>query len=134
MPETHDLITSLDALEQRRAADPYVALLWSALSELTELRQRSVSQEGLNARLLQHMDEEKLFQQQLLHDMTKAFPNGDPAYHLALHEEQIARSKLCKAFFEHLLDRLGQGTVFGLLGVLGALILYWWNGQITGPK
>jgi len=134
MPETHDLITSLDALEQRRAADPYVALLSSALSELTELRQRSVSQEGLNARLLQHMDEEKLFQQQLLHDMTKAFPNGDPAYHLALHEEQIARSKLCKAFFEHLLDRLGQGTVFGLLGVLGSLILYWWNGQITGPK
>jgi len=134
MPETHDLITSLDALEQRRAADPYVALLSSALSELAELRQRSVSQEGLNARLLQHMDEEKLFQQQLLHDMTKAFPNGDPAYHLALHEEQIARSKLCKAFFEHLLDRLGQGTVFGLLGVLGSLILYWWNGQITGPK
>ena len=134
MPETHDLITSLDALEQRRAADPYVALLSSALSELAELRQRSVSQEGLNARLLQHMDEEKLFQQQLLHDMTKAFPNGDPAYHLALHEEQIARSKLCKAFFEHLLDRLGQGTVFGLLGVLGALILYWWNGQVTGLK
>ncbi len=134
MAESHDLVTNLDPMEQRRAADPYVALLSSALAELTELRNRAISQEGLNARLLQHMDEDKTFQEQLLHDFSKAFPNGDPAYHLALHEEQIARSKLCKAFFEHLLDRLGQGTVLGLLGVLGALILYWWNGQITGLK
>ena len=66
-----------------------------------------------------------------------AKPDGTPDveghhdYHAALIEEARDRAK----FFRSLRYRLIEGGVMALLGVVGALIAFWWaNGHPLPPK
>lgn len=120
-----------DADEERRSTDPYMAVMTSVLKELQELRQRAGLIETMEALFQQHVKSEEEFQARLEQHFLAAFPDGDTALHRAHHDMVISHEKFKEQFFKNLLERIGQGTILGLLGVLGALILYWIKGNFT---
>ena len=120
-----------DIDEERRSTDPYMTVMNSVLKELQELRQRAGLIETLEALFKQHVKTEEEFQTRLEQHFLSAFPEGDTALHRAHHDMLISREKFKEQFFKNLLEKIGQGTVVGLLGVLGALIVYWLRGTFT---
>lgn len=120
-----------DTDEERRSTDPYMTVMNSVLKELQELRQRAGLIETLEALFKQHVKTEEEFQTRLEQHFLAAFPDGDTALHRAHHDMMISREKFKEQFFKNLLEKIGQGTVVGLLGVLGALIVYWLRGTFT---
>lgn len=124
---------SYDPLIERRTQDPYLTLMHVILKKTEELQETAVKVELLAAKLDEHVRSNETFQGFLQQTVKDAFLDGDILLHKEEHKVLRARAQLCRKFFENLLERLGQGTLFALLGVLGALILYWWNGQIP-PK
>lgn len=120
-----------DTDEERRSTDPYMTVMNSVLKELQELRQRAGLIETLEALFKQHVKTEEEFQTRLEQHFLSAFPEGDTALHRAHHDMLISREKFKEQFFKNLLEKIGQGTVVGLLGVLGALIVYWLRGTFT---
>lgn len=120
-----------DTDEERRSTDPYVTVMNSVLKELQELRQRAGLIETLEALFKQHVKTEEEFQTRLEQHFLSAFPEGDTALHRAHHDMLISREKFKEQFFKNLLEKIGQGTIVGLLGVLGALIVYWLRGTFT---
>ena len=120
-----------DIDEERRSTDPYMTVMNSVLKELQELRQRAGLIETLEALFKQHVKTEEEFQTRLEQHFLAAFPDGDTALHRAHHDMMISREKFKEQFFKNLLEKIGQGTVVGLLGVLGALIVYWLRGTFT---
>lgn len=120
-----------DSDEERRSTDPYTAMMEAVLKELQELRQRAVLIETLEALFKQHVKTEEEFQTKLEHHLLSAFPDGDTALHRAHHDMLISREKFKEQFFKNLLEKIGQGTIVGLLGVLGALVVYWLRGTFT---
>ena len=120
-----------DTDEERRSTDPYMTVMNSVLKELQELRQRAGLIETLEALFKQHVKTEEEFQTRLEQHFLSAFPDGDTALHRAHHDMLISREKFKEHFFKNLLEKIGQGTIVGLLGVLGALIVYWLRGTFT---
>ena len=120
-----------DTDEERRSTDPYMTVMNSVLKELQELRQRAGLIETLEALFKQHVKTEEEFQTRLEQHFLSAFPDGDTALHRAHHDMLISREKFKEQFFKNLLEKIGQGTIVGLLGVLGALIVYWLRGTFT---
>lgn len=120
-----------DTDEERRSTDPYMTVMNSVLKELQELRQRAGLIETLEALFKQHVKTEEEFQTRLEQHFLAAFPDGDTALHRAHHDMMISREKFKEQFLKNLLEKIGQGTVVGLLGVLGALIVYWLRGTFT---
>lgn len=120
-----------DTDEERRSTDPYMTVMNSVLKELQELRQRAGLIETLEALFKQHVKTEEEFQTRLEQHFLSAFPEGDTALHRAHHDMMISREKFKEQFFKNLLEKIGQGTIVGLLGVLGALIVYWLRGTFT---
>jgi len=120
-----------DTDEERCSTDPYVTVMNSVLKELQELRQRAGLIETLEALFKQHVKTEEEFQTRLEQHFLSAFPAGDTALHRAHHDMLISREKFKEQFFKNLLEKIGQGTIVGLLGVLGALIVYWLRGTFT---
>jgi len=120
-----------DTDEERRSTDPYMTVMNSVLKELQELRQRAGLIETLEALFKQHVKTEEEFQTRLEQHFLSAFPEGDTALHRAHHDMLISREKFKEQFFKNLLEKIGQGTIVGLLGVLGALIVYWLRGTFT---
>lgn len=120
-----------DSDEERRSTDPYMAMMEAVLKELQELRQRAGLIETLEALFKQHVKTEEEFQTRLEQHFLSAFPEGDTALHRAHHDMLISREKFKEQFFKNLLEKIGQGTIVGLLGVLGALIVYWLRGTFT---
>lgn len=120
-----------DTDEERRSTDPYMTVMNSVLKELQELRQRAGLIETLEALFKQHVKTEEEFQERLEQHFLSAFPEGDTALHRAHHDMLISREKFKEQFFKNLLEKIGQGTIVGLLGVLGALIVYWLRGTFT---
>lgn len=120
-----------DTDEERRSTDPYMTVMNSVLKELQELRQRAGLIETLEALFKQHVKTGEEFQTRLEQHFLSAFPDGDTALHRAHHDMLISREKFKEQFFKNLLERVGQGTIIGLLGALGALLLYWVKGTFT---
>jgi len=120
-----------DTDEERRPTDPYTTVMNSVLKELQELRQRAGLIETLEALFKQHVKTEEEFQTRLEQHFLSAFPEGDTALHRAHHDMLISREKFKEQFFKNLLEKIGQGTIVGLLGALGALLLYWVKGTFT---
>lgn len=120
-----------DTDEERRSTDPYMTVMNSVLKELQELRQRAGLIETLEALFKQHVKTEEEFQTRLEQHFLSAFPEGDTALHRAHHDMLISREKFKEQFFKNLLEKIGQGTIVGLLGALGALLLYWVKGTFT---
>ncbi len=120
-----------DSDEERRSTDPYIAMMEAVLKELQELRQRAALIETLEALFKQHVKTEEEFQAKLEQHLLAAFPDGDTALHRAHHDMLISREKFKEQFFKNLLEKIGQGTIVGLLGVLGALVVYWLRGTFT---
>lgn len=123
--------THFDTDEERRSTDPYMTVMNSVLKELQELRQRAGLIETLEALFKQHVKTEEEFQTRLEQHFLAAFPDGDTALHRAHHDMLISREKFKEQFFKNLLEKIGQGTIVGLLGVIGALVLYWLRGTIN---
>jgi hypothetical protein len=88
---------------------------------------------SLKPELKSHIVDEEKFQNELRVMVTEAFPNGDATLHRMEHEAARERAKLCKVFWQTLLAKLGEKSIFALLAVAGFIIAYWWNGQIHLP-
>ena len=81
-----------------------------------------------------HIAQEEAFQQKLLKMAAEAFVDGDPVLHRLDHEARLKRAKLCAAFWDSMLAKLGEKTIFGVITVAGLLVVYWLSGhQIIIP-
>ncbi len=118
---------------ERRVQDPYLVLMNTILNKTEQFQQTATKVEVLSEQLKAHVQSNEEFQEFMQRAVKDAFLDGDLLLHREEHKELRARSRLCRSFFENLLEKLGQGTVFGLLSVLAALVLYWWHGQVP-PK
>lgn len=118
--------------EQRRKDDPHLAVLNTILREMGTLRKEVQHLAVLRPGLENHIAQEEEFQQKLLNIASQAFVDGDPVLHRLEHEARRDRARLCAKFWQGLLAKLGENTVFALLAVLAALIIYWVSGHI--PK
>lgn len=118
--------------EQRRKDDPHLAVLNTILREMGRLREEVQQLAILRPGLENHIAQEEEFQRKLLKIASEAFVNGDPVLHRLEHEARRDRAQLCAKFWQGLLAKLGENTVFALLAVLAALIVYWVSGHI--PK
>jgi hypothetical protein len=84
--------------------------------------------------LEQHISQEEEFQHKLLKMASEAFVDGDPVLHRLDHEERLKRAKLCSAFWDSMIAKLGEKTIFGIITVAGLLVVYWLSGhQIIIP-
>jgi hypothetical protein len=118
--------------EQRRKDDPHLAVLNTILIEMGTLRKEVQTLAVLRPGLENHIAQEEEFQRKLLKIASEAFVDGDPVLHRLDHEARRDRARLCAKFWQGLLAKLGENTVFALLAVLAALIIYWVSGHI--PK
>lgn len=83
----------------------------------------------LKSALEHHIEQEDQFQKQLEAIAQSAFVGGDPVLHRLEHEERLKRAKLCTEFWNSLLAKLGEKTIFGLVAVMGALVIFWVTGH-----
>lgn len=113
----------------RRKEDPLLEVLNTLLVDVASLRHAISEMAALRPHLDEHIKQEELFQKKILDMATEAFADGDPVAHRLEHEARRDRARLCKAFWNNLLAKLGEKTVFSLLGVAGALIAYWVSGH-----
>lgn len=58
------------------------------------------------------------------------FPNRDPISHKLYHESLIQENDLRTKFWSDMRTELGKYTLKGLLLVIGALVVYYWNGHM----
>lgn len=89
-------------------------------------------QEARNA-LRVHMSEEET----LIKGLVAAFPkkiDGSPDFegHQLFHSTLIEESRARASLFRELQHDLIKKGVWGVFIVIGALAVYWWNGQIGG--
>jgi len=97
--------------------------------EISELRKDLVHFSDLKSALEHHIEQEDQFQKQLVAIAQSAFVGGDPVLHRLEHEERLKRAKLCTEFWNSLLAKLGEKTIFGLVAVMGALVIFWVTGH-----
>lgn len=119
--------------EDSRQGDQHLVVLNTILCQLGEMHDRLEKLQSLESNLKNHIDEELKFQQELRTMAAEAFPGGDPVLHRMDHEAARERAKLCKAFWQSLLAKLGEKSIFAILAVAGLIIMYWWNGHIQMP-
>ncbi len=118
----------------RRGDDPHLEVLNTLLQEVSHLRQELTCLSALKPSLEHHIGQEEEFQTKLLKMASEAFVDGDPVLHRLDHEAKLKRAKLCSAFWDSMLAKLGEKTIFGILTVAGLLIVYWASGhQIVIP-
>lgn len=118
----------------RRSDDPHLEVLNTLLQEVSHLRQELMTLAELRPGLEQHIEQEEEFQRKLLKMAQEAFVDGDPVLHRLDHEARLKRAKLCSTFWDSMLAKLGEKTIFALLTVTGVLIVYWLSGhQIIIP-
>ena len=60
------------------------------------------------------------------------FPNDDPVGHRKHHEIIIAEAERRVKFWQEMRTELGKHTLRGLIIVIGALVIYYWNGHVPG--
>lgn len=113
----------------RRSEDQHLTLLNTMFLEISELRKDLVHFSDLKSALEHHIEQEDQFQKQLVAIVQSAFVGGDPVLHRLEHEERLKRAKLCTEFWNSLLAKLGEKTIFGLVAVLGALVIFWVTGH-----
>lgn len=114
----------------RRQGDEHLAVLNTILHQLGDMHDRLEKLASLEPSLKNHIAEEEKFQEELRTMAIEAFPNGDMVLHRMEHEAARERAKLCKAFWQSLLAKLGEKSIFAILAVAGLIIMYWWNGHI----
>jgi hypothetical protein len=107
----------------RRKAD--VPELDRALIEL--IRQVQGSMSRLEAALEQHILTQRL---EIADVLTTAFPQGDADGHRRYHEAMIKAAEDRAKFWFDLRMSVAK---WGLLGVLGWLVVLTWNGFLQGP-
>lgn len=88
---------------------------------------------ALKAAFTAHVKEE----QTLVKSLSSAFakrPDGSPDFegHEAYHSAVIAESRERALFYRELRQELIKKGVWGVVMILGALITYWWSGQVSG--
>ena len=117
----------------RRRDDQHLTVLNTILQQLGEMHNKVERMSELEPALKNHIEEEEKFQQELRTMALDAFPGGDMVLHRMEHEAARERAKLCKVFWQSLLAKLGEKSIFAILTVAGLLIMYWWNGHIQMP-
>lgn len=86
---------------------------------------------SLDARLSAHMcSETSDLANEVAKLMTAAFPEGDPATHRQRHEAEIRRIEARAAFWEKMRFEI---TRWGLIGVIGWLVVVGWRAFLKGP-
>ena len=125
--------TTLAQDSDRRHDDPHLAVLNTILVQLGEMHSKLEELASLKPELQSHIVDEEKFQNELRVMVTEAFPNGDVALHRMEHEAARERAKLCKEFWQSLLAKLGEKSIFAILAVAWLIITYWWNGQMHLP-
>lgn len=115
---------------ERRLEDPYLMTIDRLSRQLETLQGLLPRIEVIQERLDAHVAQGERFQQEVRSLVREAFLDGDIELHRAEHRMMRARTNLCQTFFERLTADLAKGTTLALLGVLGALLVYWWNGHI----
>lgn len=119
----------------RRSDDPHLEVLNTLLQEVSHLRTELTELAKLKPGLESHIQQEEAFQAKLLKMASEAFVDGDPVLHRLDHEARLKRAKLCSAFWDSMLTKLGEKTIFAVLTVFGVLVVYWLSGhQIIIPS
>jgi len=116
-------------IERRRNDDAVLEMIGTLIQDASALHKKVEMIAALGPRIDVHIQREDEFQKKVLDLVAEAFPNGDARLHRAYHEEAIARSKLRAAFWESMLFKLGDRTMWGFLAVAGLLITYWVTGH-----
>lgn len=80
--------------------------------------------------LIDHVDEEMHAYKTAL----SGFPGDDPVAHRLYHEQLIIESERRAKFWQEMRTELGKHTLRGLILVIGALIIYYWNGHVPGVQ
>lgn len=119
--------------QDRRQGDQHLAVLNTIIQQLADVHDKLERLSSLEPSLNRHIAEEEVFQNELRAMATEAFPNGDLVLHRMEHEAARERAKLCKEFWQSLLAKLGEKSVFAILAVAGAIVWYWWNGHMYVP-
>jgi hypothetical protein len=91
------------------------------------LKEQTAAREALNT----HMVEEEI----LIKGLVAAFPkkpDGSPDFdgHEVFHSTLIEESRARTTMYRELRHDLIKKGFWGLIGVLTALVVYWWNGHI----
>lgn len=118
-----------DTPHDRRSDDQHLVLLNTVFLEIAEMRKDLSHFSELKSSLEHHIAQEDEFQTQLMKIAQSAFVGGDPVLHRIEHEERMKRAQLCTEFWNSLLTRLGEKTIFGLVAVIGALVVFWVTGH-----
>ena len=108
---------------------------------IVRLLQRSIEQNGqildehntFKASLASHILNEETLVKGLINAFPKK-PDGSPDFegHEMFHTTLIEESRARTVFYRELQHELIKKSLWGIVLVLGALITYWWTGQVRG--
>jgi hypothetical protein len=79
--------------------------------------------------LVEHVEEEM----HMYNAALEGFPNKDPISNKHYHEQLINESEVRTKFWADMRTELGKYTLKGLIVVMTALVVYYWNGHIPRP-
>ena len=126
----------MNELHDRRTYDPCREMIATLIKSVDELRhevERLRKDVGSAEALGQRLDA-------LRDHLNSAFPDGGLEGHRMAHEAMIAQAEERAELFRRLRIKAGEMTVWAFFGVLGALLVYYWNGlmptsaHISVPK
>lgn len=108
---------------ERRANDSLMVILMQEVHRKIE---------DMDKRLTQHMtDETLLLAQEIAKLMNNAFPGSDPAGHRTFHEAQMQVIADRATFWKAMRIEISK---WGLIGMLGFILVSVWRHLLEGPK
>ena len=88
--------------------------------------------EAMDVKLTRHIHDETLtLAAEIAHLMNQSFPQGDPSGHRTYHESQMAAIADNAAFWKAMRNEVSK---WGILGVLGFIVIAAWKHFLEGPK
>lgn len=112
--------------EDRRSTDQYLDMLAALTRSVDALRQEVME-------LRDDVTEVRKVESAvngLTLQLTSAFPVGDYDGHRRAHEAMIAQAEERAELFKRLRIKAGEMTVWAFFGVIGTLLIYYWNGHM----
>ena len=109
--------------QERRANDSLSVLLMQQIHQKVE---------EMDKKLTQHITDETLvLAEEIAKLMCSAFPGSDPAGHRTFHEIQMAAIADRAAFWKTMRNEISK---WGILGVLGFIVIAAWKHFLEGPR
>ena len=109
--------------QERRANDSLVVVLMQEVHKKID---------DMDKRLTQHMTDETLvLAEEIAKLMNTAFPGSDPQGHRVYHETQMAAIADNAAFWKTMRNEVSK---WGILGVLGFIVIAAWKHFLEGPR